>query len=814
MSGDVFVVARDQLRKNLLALSGEYAGRGYGKDLESFAAEISKCKSFDDVEDVYIKLLISVEMNERLSKFLRVNFVDFAQKFNPPVKPDNPFNESLTDYFKDSIILLDPEFKKEVATILSVIDKANKEGNPVDQEGLLKKLKTEDTPKKAEFFKELIAQAVSNPDVAKELKTKPLSEIFTSPPQDQMYKEAKIEREEKEKARLVNLKDRLGPQGLAQLYEGTSPVESTTARTRFLNYYHKRMEELKSEGGFEQNADKTVSLENFLGKEGFKLYKQAIREENRSKAFREAVFLKATKHYDGPKLDQPIDLVITGASSTGKTYGTEKLVEQILAEKTKGKTGNEGNDVVSIDGGIERELSQIRQIALEGALQVGYKGIQDLHKHSKLNVKKQVKNAVQNAEQKDTFSVAIPETCVSRRSLKAILPNFNPATTIVAYVHADKTQTEISGNRRAWRSLKDGLYKKLGFNRNDMGCESKEYEGLWFQLGAKLSRMVLGEAKEAGCQTFVINNEIVFVKPDERNACRWAVCTEDSPDAIRLNRVDFDWWKSAGSSYWQDNPLREWLANPDKPKGGLIITKMETTSVKATLEDGISRAREKMHAHRNKEEKGVSETQAITSEIKPDSTVRSVSETPSSNPPPPKGLMDKINQEKKRKQSLAQESLPSWRKSKELKENKGKRSESVARHRGENADLDTGIPLPPLPKTPRTSDTNPPSLVESQEISPDIDTIFEEPSRTFIPKREHSQSKSGGDAYQKEVQLSSGGPTSTPPSNEKPKSSSGGEFTPLSQVYQARSVQSELAKKGRDDSPSPPPLPPRPTHKT
>lgn len=55
--------------------------------------------------------------------------------------------------------------------------------------------------------------------------------------------------------------------------------QSKDARVAFLEYLHKQINENNLPQG---SKDKTISMEELLGKEGLKLYKKAIREENRS----------------------------------------------------------------------------------------------------------------------------------------------------------------------------------------------------------------------------------------------------------------------------------------------------------------------------------------------------------------------------------------------------------------------------------------------------------------------------------------------------------------------------------------------------
>ena len=66
----------------------------------------------------------------------------------------------------------------------------------------------------------------------------------------------------------------------------------------------------------------------------------------------------------------------------------EQMHQAILSTRNNLSTAvSAGNSVVSVDGGVEREVSQMRQMVLQVAVTRGYKGIGDLHKNTKLKTK-------------------------------------------------------------------------------------------------------------------------------------------------------------------------------------------------------------------------------------------------------------------------------------------------------------------------------------------------------------------------------------------------------------------------------------------
>ena len=188
----------------------------------------------------------------------------------------------------------------------------------------------------------------------------------------------------------------LGQSGLAHLYTDVRQTSVTTAREIFIDKLNDVLEKrgdtfldkgITNPDGSdirESNpSSATISLQELFGKEGAALYKAAIAEERESKAFRQAVFLQSLKHHPGPQWSKRLILWIAGPSGSGKSYSSDAAIKKIEAEVLQNETGlTTGNNVVSIDGGIERNISQMRQLVLQVALQKGYTGISDLHQNT------------------------------------------------------------------------------------------------------------------------------------------------------------------------------------------------------------------------------------------------------------------------------------------------------------------------------------------------------------------------------------------------------------------------------------------------
>lgn len=141
-----------------------------------------------------------------------------------------------------------------------------------------------------------------------------------------------------------------------------------------------------------------TTLDKLLGTEGTYLFQQALKEEVHSKSYREAVFNKSATFYPGQKWAKRLVAIIGGASASGKTFATKSAISrtQALMGVDKNATGEPGNFVVSSDGGVVREMSQMRNLVIEAAVSLGYPGISDLQKKTGKQLGK-IKNYVKKA---------------------------------------------------------------------------------------------------------------------------------------------------------------------------------------------------------------------------------------------------------------------------------------------------------------------------------------------------------------------------------------------------------------------------------
>ncbi|WED43564.1 hypothetical protein [Legionella cardiaca] len=368
----------------------------------------------------------------------------------------------------------------------------------------------------------------------------------------------------------------LTPEAQAKLYESThsEDVEPTAAREQFIRFLYRKFKDIERNPHL---ADKTVQLADFLDdidEDGLALYKAAVEEESKSKAFRDAVFFKSLKHYPGNKWAQRMVLWVGGPSSSGKTYGAKGAVEKMSRDVLKKTTEEGGNDIVSVDGSFERETSQMRQMVLQFALATGYKGIQDLHTHSKdLTVKKYVREA---ALEDKRLSLVIPDTFVRnpkeiRKEFKAyekagVVQAFSEVKAEKGYQDRFQTSVKKMGDARAWNN-KVFTESQIAMNNRNIGCESKVYEGHYFKFGLHMTKIFkkFYKAYSRDKVTLTIMNDLIYlVKRD--NA--WQECEYSDNLDNQIEGIDFIRMPARAYNYWRDNkiaqPLETWFEETGK----------------------------------------------------------------------------------------------------------------------------------------------------------------------------------------------------------------------------------------------------------
>jgi len=363
-----------------------------------------------------------------------------------------------------------------------------------------------------------------------------------------------------------SLSHHLSQKAINALYRGThkkdEPKTAREALLRFLTVKYLKEQPFDRD---DSRGFNTITMKDLLGKEGLKLYKLATVEEGKSKSFREAVFLRSLKHLPGQHWKKKLLLWVGGPSSSGKTFASESVLEHLSQHETQPlgaiKGDNTGNDVAFVDGSYEREMSQMRQMVLQFALSLGYKGISDLHKNSRaLTVKGDVRNA---ALESDGVSIVIPDTFVRDPiNVNKEFLHFEKLAKTGDYLHAFsevkerpehrqdfKTAVKNMGASRAWSS--EPFYEdSITMNNKDIGCESKAYQAKYFMLGLDATKLFKKHFKEDSQDkiTLKIINDLVYLKhmPDGT----WTPCEfkddltelEEGKDYIRMPARVYEAW--------------------------------------------------------------------------------------------------------------------------------------------------------------------------------------------------------------------------------------------------------------------------------
>jgi hypothetical protein len=397
--------------------------------------------------------------------------------------------------------------------------------------------------------------------------------------------------------------DILGPEGTEKLYEGTNGTIDNPVkihRTEFINTLPELLEFVPtcpvSDSDLRiTNPEKfTISLEKLLGPDGVKLYQEAIEEEHRSTAFRDAVFLQSTKNYFGKKWSKKLCLWVGGPSASGKTFAADNIVKRVAEDDDVIPKENvdDNNYVVSADGGVEREVSQIRQLVLQIALAKGYSGISDLHhrteneitKKKNIIIKDKVFEAVKASKNNvsmviaDTFTGKIPN--MKLPGFKNPMDEFSRMDNVVqvfSKIKSGDTPEEKErlrrtvkrlGNQRAW-SNKYPYTTKISINNRDIGCESKNYDPGFlnknFHGGKKASSWgrdaYVRAQKKHNKSTYIIdiNNDTTFVR---KLNDQWIECDTNytGPDLKLSYREWMEWKKYKARSIHQTaKDLTAWL---------------------------------------------------------------------------------------------------------------------------------------------------------------------------------------------------------------------------------------------------------------
>lgn len=404
--------------------------------------------------------------------------------------------------------------------------------------------------------------------------------------------------------------------------------ESEKSKTLDVRHHRKKFIEYLSTLTLPQDESdppKLIDMDSLLGKQGVALYKDAIKEEKNSEAFRNATFLKSMKHIQGNKWSERLVLWIGGPSGAGKSFGADAILKE-LDEKgiKKHDQDRSGNDVIFIDGGIERTISQMRQAVLQAALIKGYGGIRDLEKNTKLKTKKYINKAATS----QGLNLIIPSTFRKDSDFNAI-ENFasQPQTRQIFSMivsplkkeNQDRFQRtiEIQGNMRAWMMNKNKTFQQAMPNNIYIGCESKKYESSGFKFGIynswRAKKAYFKHQKNKPIYVELTNDSLFLIHDSKQQ--KWIECIDPKNIAPKV-RISADCFKvyeallpAEKNQLTEKTALEAWIKNHEKKHGkvkikieGLVAQPKSPTPAETLnwqMEDRLPEGLTKNHAHAN-----------------------------------------------------------------------------------------------------------------------------------------------------------------------------------------------------------------------
>jgi len=330
----------------------------------------------------------------------------------------------------------------------------------------------------------------------------------------------------------------------------------TYFRDAFYDYVSKDLKPTPEELAYNGEYKPPVKIEELFGKQFTELYQLALEEEMNSEAYMAAVLHKSTKVYAGEKWTERPVVFVGGPSASGKTYAADSAIEKATDFLGKESGNTSGNQVTFVDGGIARDVSQVRKLAVKAANNKGYSGIKDLNKHSKAlrKVKLRVYQHAMHVNKEggvvipETFSAFVKPGDKSSRMLREAMKLTN-ARTIFARTEGKnpglfQKVVQFMGESRAWKT---GNVKQKDITRlnKKTSWESKSYgKGgfRWGVLGSKLAEVWFKHnAKEN--LSMVIVNDLVLKREDPPKSGNYVDAQPDEAGVIKVSERVFDNWK-------------------------------------------------------------------------------------------------------------------------------------------------------------------------------------------------------------------------------------------------------------------------------
>ena len=481
------------------------------------------------------------------------------------------------------------------------------------------------------------AQTLKTPTIA-EWETGKLQNIgnYGEPFTDQKNNlEANLKKQKEDDARVFQI---LGAEGYEKLHGKAYNAnfefqnESTTARTNFI-------QAISTSFGDKLLASNTitkdpVSLNNIANdaaaepngaKNLQELYEAAILEERESIAYKNAAFLQSVEVYRGGNFSKKEGeghvIIIAGPSGAGKTRARPAVVKEtthgvLVKNSDPTQIRPDQHLVVTVDGGIEREVSQVRDLMNRASLKLGYGGIEDLEEiTTKASGKTKLKNVIEEAANAKGLHLVIATTS-PQKELKKYMGPGSKRNVVYSFVKIPwKTVANIA-YRRAFASKKTEY--KGNIDQISKPPESKKHGGLSSYLWGKREASQAGkeylkkqkqneERQKAGdlntdkssseiketvekAEIYKIKKDLVFMKfVDEKgnttnlDSKKKAVDFKSSNKGISMTVRQVKAWEA----YKKENPdadARDWYKN-NKENEMLVSEKIIIGTSKKTIQE-------------------------------------------------------------------------------------------------------------------------------------------------------------------------------------------------------------------------------------
>ncbi|CDZ77131.1 hypothetical protein BN59_01413 [Legionella massiliensis] len=352
----------------------------------------------------------------------------------------------------------------------------------------------------------------------------------------------------------------------------------------------------------------TIKMVDFLGKEGRELYRLALEEEMNSPEYMNAVFRASTTHFEGEKWAQRPVVIVAGPSGSGKSFAAKAAVEKANQFLPKIDGDQSGNDVVAVDGGVAREVSQIRKLAIQVANNKGYTGISDLHSQSGVlnGVKDRIQEAVLST---NNVGVVIPETFSQFFSKQSLLARVDAlVNTKLIFSRVDGQNPSIfqkivafMGSRRAWKTSGFEAKKTLDLNDTEL-AESKAYGAGGFrfgQIGSLLAELwVKTFSKDKLYMTII--NDLSLMKEIPAHSNNWVEANQGDKGAILVSQKAFEQWQAQRPS--QRERLQDFIKDLKLPAEIKTSGEVSLANARETIRKKIISMQDQLSAKENSPE--------------------------------------------------------------------------------------------------------------------------------------------------------------------------------------------------------------------